>query len=101
MSQVSITATAGDCIALHANTKVALLDDVHRRYRLPKTRPAGVGIKLGLGVIQCGVATDAAIQPWGAIAVVYLAVVFPAECHFSSRLARHAVRERGQLSAPF
>src|SRR5271155_5693928 len=100
MSQVSITATAGDCIALHANTKVTLLDDVHRRYRLPKTRPAGVGIELGVGVVQCRVATDAAVQPCGAIAVVFLAVVFPAECHFSSRLSSHAVRARGQLSAP-
>src|SRR5688572_23401234 len=96
MAEMRGATCAADFLPARAGGLALALDQVMARDGLPEARPAGAGVVLGLGVVQRGIAADAAIEPRPR-----LPVVRPRKRPFGARLARHRIRRRRQLAAPF
>ena len=96
MPQMRIAQGAGNRGPLLKQRVVYGLDDVETRYGLPETRPAGTRFKFGLGIVQCSVAADAAVDS-GSMVVHIL----PAARPLRIGLARHFIRQRRKLFLPF
>src|SRR5260370_37280721 len=62
MAQVGITQSASNGRATHAKSVVLDVLNVLLGYRLPETRPAGTGFKLGIGTEKRVAAADAAVE---------------------------------------
>src|ERR1700722_3344497 len=95
MSQMRIAQTAGNCIALHSPAAVGALRDIQFGDRLPKARPPGARLELGLRVIERGVAANAVID-----AIPVITRVFARKRSLGALLTRHGIGQCRELSTP-
>src|SRR5665213_2286513 len=89
VTQMRIATRTGNRGARYEHGRVADLRHIEFRDRLPEARPAGAGIEFGPGVVERGVAADAAIE-----SVTFRLRIFAGEGLFGISLARYRKGER-------
>src|SRR5258708_32508236 len=96
MAQVGITQSASHGRARHAESAVLDVLNVLLGYRLPETRPAGAGFKLGIGTEKRVAAADAAVETF-----VMRVPVFAGKSHLCIFMARDVKGIGRELLFPF